>query len=123
MQTNYAILNSINTPKKTDVYGLFIKAYKLVSTNLMMIPKFKENIENYSSKLTKILNQEVKLGNEIIEISKGWPDEKTIIIFLKKPFIAEYRLENVEYMNVDDPHYWKAEYVDHSTKHVLACKF
>ena len=91
-----------------------------VSTNFMTT---QEHIDNYSSTLTEILSQEVELGNEIVETSKGWPEEKTIIIFLKKPFIAEYRLENVEYRNVDDPHYWKAEYVDHSTKHVLACKF
>jgi len=91
-----------------------------VSTNFM---KTQEHIDNYSSTLTKILNQEVELGNEIVETSKGWPDEKTILIFLKKPFMAKYTFENVEYRNVDDPHYWKAEYVDHSTKHVLACGF
>lgn len=92
-------------------------------TNRKQIMEIQEHIDNYSSRLTEILNQEVKLGNEIVETSKGWPDEKTIIIFLKKPFINEYQLENVEYRNIDDPHYWKAEYVDHSTKHVLACKF
>jgi len=82
-----------------------------------------EHINDFSSTLTKILNQEIELGNEIVETSKGWPDENTIIIFLKKPFIDEYKLENTEYRNIDDPHYWKAEYFDSSTKHVLACRF
>ncbi len=82
-----------------------------------------EHIDDFSSTLKKILTQEVDLGNEIVETSKGWPDEKTIIIFLKRPFLEQYTFENVEFRNVDDPHYWKAEYVDHSTKHVLACKF
>ena len=85
--------------------------------------KNQEHIDNFSLILTKILNQEVELGNEIAETSKGWPDEKTIIIFLKRPFKDKYTFENVEYRNVDDPHYWKAEYVDHTTKHVLACRF
>lgn len=85
--------------------------------------KTQEHIDNYSTTLTKILNQEFELGNEIAETSKGWPDEKTIIIFLKKPFMSKYTFENVEYRNVDDTHLWKAEYVDHLTKHVLACKF
>ena len=85
--------------------------------------KTQEHIDNYSTTLTKILNQEFELGNEIAETSKGWPDEKTIIIFLKKPFMSNYTFEDVEYRNVDDPHLWKAEYVDHLTKHVLACKF
>lgn len=85
--------------------------------------KKQEHIDNFSLILTKILNQEVELGNEIAETSKGWPDEKTIFIFLKRPFKDKYTFENVEYRNVDDPHYWKAEYVDHMTKHVLACRF
>ena len=81
------------------------------------------HIGNFSSTLTKILNREIELGNEIVETSKGWPDQNTIIIFLKKPFIDEYKIKNTEYRNIDDPHYWKAEYFDSSTNHVLACKF
>ena len=91
-----------------------------VSTNLM---KTQEHIDNFSLTLTKILNHEIELGNEIVETSKGWPSKKTIIIILKKPFIGEYQLENTVFRNIDDPHYWKAEYVDNSTNHVLACKF
>ncbi len=85
--------------------------------------KTQEHIDTFSLILTKILNQEVELGNEIVETSKGWPCEKTIIIILERPFMTHNTFENVEYRNVDDPHYWKAEYVDHSTKHVLACRF
>ncbi len=81
------------------------------------------HINNFSSILTKILNHELELGNEIVETSKCWPEENTIIIFLKKPFINIYKFENVAYNIIDDPHYWKAEYLDLSTKHVLACKF
>lgn len=82
-----------------------------------------EHIDNFSSTLTQILNREIELGNEIVETSKGWPDLNTIIIFLKKPFIDEYKIKNTEYRNIDDPHYWKAEYFDSLTNHVLACKF
>lgn len=63
-----------------------------------------EHINNYSPTLKIIINKEVKLGNEIVETSKGWQDEKTIIIFLKNPFMAKYPLENVEYRNIDYPH-------------------
>lgn len=73
--------------------------------------------------MTKILNQEIELGNEIIETSKGWPDDKTIIVFLKKPFKRKYSFEDVEYRDINDPHYWRAEYVDIITNHVLACRF
>lgn len=82
-------------------------------------------IEDFSIVLTKILTQEIKLGNKIFETSKGWPDEDSIIIFLDKPFKKAYDFttENIEFRNVDDPHYWKAEYFDISANHTLACKF
>ena len=80
-------------------------------------------LDNFSLTLTKILNQEIELGNEIKEISKGWPNENSIIISLKKPFNNDYNFENVEFRNIDDPHYWKAEYFDKSTSHILTCGF
>ncbi len=83
----------------------------------------KNHIDNFSTELTLILNQEIKLGNRISETSKGWPQENTIIIFLDKPYKKQYKSENIEYRNIDDPHYWKAEYYDSSTNHILACKF
>lgn len=85
--------------------------------------KNQEHIDNFSSKLTSILIQEIELGNEIVETSKGWSSPDTIIIFLKKPFIGIYEIDNIEYLNLDDPHYWKAEYFDRSKNHSLACRF
>lgn len=85
--------------------------------------KNQEHIDNFSPALKRILNQEIKLGNEIDETSRGWQDENAIIIVLKKPFINKYKLENIGYRNICDPHYWKAEYFDCSTSHLLACKF
>ncbi|MBC3787448.1 hypothetical protein [Spirosoma utsteinense] len=82
-----------------------------------------EHINNFSLTLTKILNQELELGNKIIETSKGWPDNDTIIIFLGEPFKITHNINNICYRNIEDPHYWKEEYFDTSTKHVLACKF
>ena len=41
----------------------------------------------------------------------------------KKPFKGDYDLENIVFRNVNDPHYWKEEYIDNSVNHVLACKF
>ena len=82
-----------------------------------------EHIEEFSEALKIILNAEIKRGNEIVETSKGWPNDDTIIIFLKKPFLGIYQAENVDYRNIDDKHYWKAEYSDKLTNHILACKF
>lgn len=46
-------------------------------------------LDNFSLKLIRILNRERELGNEVVESSNSWPNEKTIIVVLKKPFLEE----------------------------------
>ena len=82
-----------------------------------------EHIDNFSGRLTGILNSELRLGNEIAETSKGWPHKETIIVFLKSPFIECYKFNDIDYRDINDIHYWKAEYFDKPTNHVLACKY
>lgn len=85
--------------------------------------KAQEHINHFSPILTRFLENEIRLGNEIVETFKGWPDEGTIIIILKQPFIENYQDEDVEYKNIVDSHYWKEEYFDKTTNHILACRF
>ncbi len=82
-----------------------------------------EHIDEFSERLKVILNAELKSGNKVIETSKGWPNNDTIIIFLQKPFFNIYQDENIDYNHINDIHYWKAEYIDKLTNHILACKF
>lgn len=83
----------------------------------------KEHIQNFSKVLNEILESELKAGNEIVETSEGWPEKKTIMVFLGRPFLKEYHKLNVEFREINDPHWWKSEYFDKSSKHILACKF
>lgn len=83
-----------------------------------------EHLDSFSDKLNRILLTELKRGNEVRETSKGWPQKTTIMVFMKRPFTQRYHLyEGVKYRELNDPHYWKAEYFDKSTNHVLACPF
>ena len=47
------------------------------------------------------------------------------MIFLDKPFKTPIQkdLENVEYRDINDPHYWKAEYFYKENRQFLCCKF
>jgi len=81
------------------------------------------HIDGFSKNLTGILNAELKLGNKVVETSKGWPNENTIIVFLKFPFFADYSVDGIEFRDINDIHYWKSEYFERATNHVLACKF
>ncbi|MFO0356287.1 MAG: hypothetical protein ACK50A_04975 [Sphingobacteriaceae bacterium] len=82
-----------------------------------------EHIDQFSETLKKILKSEIELGNSIAETSKGWPQKDSIIISLKQPFSDNYNFENVQFKKIDDPHYWKSEYIDKLTNHILACRF
>ncbi|MGV8993715.1 MAG: hypothetical protein ACOH1O_06385 [Flavobacterium sp.] len=46
----------------------------------------RNHINNFSAKLKKILDEEINLGNNIVETSDGLPHLSSIIVFLEKPF-------------------------------------
>ena len=79
-----------------------------------------------NNELEKILYNELKAGNEIREISVGgFGDEKHLYIFLNKTFITKIvkNYNNIKYIEINDPHYWKAEYTDIKNKQTIACPF
>ena len=88
----------------------------------MVDPKHIEQLEGH---LMKILQSELADGNKVVETAAGWPTLETIIVFLEKPFQNSYDTENneVDYFEVNDPHYWKAEYRNKNNNQVLACRF
>ncbi len=75
--------------------------------------------------LRPLLDLELSLGNEVVESAVDWPQTGSIFIMLAKPFKASVGdlPEHVTYRELNDPHYWKAEYVHSQCKHVLACRF
>ncbi|WP_297205302.1 hypothetical protein [uncultured Brachyspira sp.] len=83
------------------------------------------NLCKLSNELEKILYCELKAGNKIREISVGgFSDEEHLFIFLNAPFISKaITYNNLKYIEVNDTHYWKAEYTDLKNKHTVACYF
>jgi hypothetical protein len=83
-------------------------------------------INKFSGKLNEILQLELEAGNEIAETYEGdWPYLNSVMIFLNKPFITPIQrdLIDIKFRNVNDPHYWKAEYVDLTNRMWLCCGF
>lgn len=86
----------------------------------------KNAIHKFTGKINEILQLELKAGNEIVETFEGdWPVPNSIMIFLEKPFITPIQrdLIDITFNNINDPHYWKAEYVDMNNKLWLCCRF
>ena len=82
------------------------------------------HLESFSKVLTGIVEAELKLGNSVDETAIGWPTTNNgIVVFLRKPFKAKYQAPELQFREVNDPHYWLSEYLDRTTGHILACKF
>jgi hypothetical protein len=84
----------------------------------------KEHIEGLSEKLKAILHNELLLGNVITETWEGWPTD-SIVVFLKKPFRTNIKKidKELEYREINDRHYWKAEIHDRKSNRILLCGF
>ena len=73
--------------------------------------------------LQSILDAELARGNKVIEVA-DWPPKCHLLVILALPFQRSYLpLEDVEYQDVNDTHYWKAEYRYRGGLQCLACKF
>jgi hypothetical protein len=73
--------------------------------------------------LQVILNAELAAGNEIAEAS-AWPPKCELLIILREPFHRPYATSGgVEFVEINDGHYWKSEYRYNNGMHTLACRF
>ncbi len=80
--------------------------------------------------LQPLLRSELLLGNSIVETYRDLPVPGGIFIMLGASFRAEggltgnvARASCVEFQDVNDPHWWRAEYSCREHHHVLACRF
>ena len=83
-------------------------------------------INELSGEMKQILNAEIKAGNEIIETSLGGFSETSnnhIFVFLRYPFKGQYDISGICYREINDPHYWKAEYDDDINHQTIACNY
>ena len=85
-------------------------------------------IGKLSANLSTILQVEIAAGNEVCETSTGGFSnclDNHLFVWLKYPFKTPIRnnLPGIVYRNIDDRHYWKAEYDDIENHQTLACKF
>lgn len=86
-------------------------------------------IDKFLGPLKTILELELKAGNKIVETyeskDSGFPMPNATMIFLQQPFKTSIQkdLENIEFREINDPHYWKAEYFDKEKAQFLCCGF
>jgi hypothetical protein len=86
-------------------------------------------VKTFVGVLKTILELELKAGNKIVETYESkdskFPMPNATMIFLGQSFITpiQENLPNIEFRNINDPHYWKAEYFDKENIQFLCCGF
>lgn len=76
-----------------------------------------------SHPLNTMLNQELALGNRVVGDFCQWGDLRMLSLqypFRSSPAALPHPLTRKE---LNDPHYWKAEITDPTTKEMLVCRF
>ena len=75
--------------------------------------------------LRELLQAELAAGNAVVEYRTGLYAADAVLVLLAKAFRARPTKlpTGVEYREVNDPHWWKAEYYRSATKHCIACRF
>ncbi len=90
-----------------------------------LAPQDAKLLESLHPKLRDILDRELNAGNEIREMSAGWPKPMSVLIILKYAFKAGGTSppNGIVYNEINDPHYWFAEFLHEETSQIVACPF
>jgi hypothetical protein len=90
-----------------------------------MHPVDKERVDELCQELRPLLDAELAAGNSVTDTWKGWPHRDSLYIMLARPFTVwrDSLPSGVMFRAVDDPHYWKSEYLCDEVHHAVACGF
>lgn len=89
------------------------------------MPIRRAHLNELCAELKPLLAAECAAGNVVDETARDYPLE--VNVWLRGPFRVKLTKKqlppSVSWRNVDDPHYWLAEYACAKHNHLLACKF
>lgn len=74
--------------------------------------------------LSVLLHNELRCGNKIAEVAIDWPNTGSVFVLLERRFVGLYEHDTFQYLEVNDPHYWFAEYhSNHKPLHSVCCRW
>lgn len=75
--------------------------------------------------LRAICEMEIARGNRVCEVWEGeWPRPNSVFVMLEHPFARRYdEFSDLEFSQLNDPHYWGDDYSVENGRLILACRF
>ena len=90
--------------------------------NLVVRRSMTPSIKQLAPPLRAILDAELAAGNSISEVAK-WSPTCALFVLLGSPFrTGPHTGLDLEYRILNDPHYWKADYMYRNGEQCLACR-
>jgi hypothetical protein len=85
----------------------------------------KDALAALCAELRAILDMELAAGNTIAEVSRGSGKPDAVYVALQRPFQCQQLAlpPSVAFREINDPHWWKAEYEHAATGDLLVCRF
>lgn len=82
-------------------------------------------IERLCPQLRLLLDAELAAGNRVVDAGPGLRDWNAVLVRLAEPFQTPRASAPVGlvYRQINDPHWWLAEYEHLESGHLLACGF
>ncbi len=83
------------------------------------------DLDQLCPELRSLAAAELAAGNDVVDSGTGLYGPETVLVQLRKDFQAPPAQlpPGVRYREVNDPHWWKAEYFHAPTGHCLVCGF
>ncbi len=82
-----------------------------------------QRLPNLSPDLMAVLNEEIAMGNQVVEVS-AWPPLCRLFVMLEKPFHRRYETgATIVHTVLNDSHYWREDYSTLDKSECLACRF
>ena len=84
-----------------------------------------EEVERLDAGLRRIVDAEIAAGNVVEECVLGWGNPRAVLVLFRHPFRTRWQElpDGVRHREVNDPHWWKEEYVHEETLGCVACRF
>ena len=77
-----------------------------------------------NNSLRELLARELQCGNKIFEVTTGWPYVGSVFVLLERRFSKAYQEDTLVYSEINDPHYWFAQYhTKEEPQHLLGCRW
>jgi hypothetical protein len=98
---------------------------KIEKTPRPLTPQDSAQLNSLHPGLREVLDRELYAGNEIREIASGWPKPMSVLILLQYSFRTADAPPptGISFNEVNDPHYWLAEFCHEESGQIVACPF